>query len=411
MRTFVFTDDKSNKFWNIDLQGTAFTVTFGKVGTKGQTQAKDFPDAAAARKAHDKLVAEKLGKGYVETTAAAAPARLAAAAGAGGGAGREPRRPGSHSAYADYLMEQGDPRGEFIQVQLALEDPSRPAAERSDAPKREPTNCWRSTPGSGSATWAGSWSATGAARTSPSTTSSAAAGPTWSACCRPPTPPRRPGAVAGGPPAAPAGGGVRHALPPVRLRPVPGGAERGADGRGGADDSEIYEEATILPPLLESPYLTNLRVFKLGFSDAPDQIAHSTMVSPFEDCTAEQVIELLGKCPAWRTVPEHDLPGIDRSSLAHARQPPRPPILLRQRLLAGPPRRRYPLSALAETPPWAAHDPAPAPRPGRDASTSTNWTPSSARRTCRPDPLAGPHDRRSATRRAGASSSPASCAG
>lgn len=36
----------------------------------------------------------------------------------------------THYAYADYLQEQGDPRGEFIQVQLALEDPQRSEAER-----------------------------------------------------------------------------------------------------------------------------------------------------------------------------------------------------------------------------------------------------------------------------------------
>jgi uncharacterized protein (TIGR02996 family) len=36
----------------------------------------------------------------------------------------------AHYAYADYLQEQGDPRGEFIQVQLALEDPQRSEAER-----------------------------------------------------------------------------------------------------------------------------------------------------------------------------------------------------------------------------------------------------------------------------------------
>src|ERR671931_270878 len=34
----------------------------------------------------------------------------------------------THSAYADLLMEQGDPRGEFGRVQLALEDPALPAA-------------------------------------------------------------------------------------------------------------------------------------------------------------------------------------------------------------------------------------------------------------------------------------------
>lgn len=36
----------------------------------------------------------------------------------------------THYAYADYLQEQGDARGEFIQLQLALEDPQRSEAER-----------------------------------------------------------------------------------------------------------------------------------------------------------------------------------------------------------------------------------------------------------------------------------------
>lgn len=36
----------------------------------------------------------------------------------------------THCAYADYLQEHGDPRGEFIQLQLALEDPQRTEAQR-----------------------------------------------------------------------------------------------------------------------------------------------------------------------------------------------------------------------------------------------------------------------------------------
>ena len=79
MRTFEFKDGKSSKFWNIDLSGTEFTVVYGKIGTAGQTQTKSFPTDDKARAAHDKLVAEKTGKGYVETTtgatAAAAPSR------------------------------------------------------------------------------------------------------------------------------------------------------------------------------------------------------------------------------------------------------------------------------------------------------------------------------------------------
>jgi uncharacterized protein (TIGR02996 family) len=43
----------------------------------------------------------------------------------------------AHMAWADHAAEQGDPRGEFAQVQIALEDPSRPAAERKALEARE----------------------------------------------------------------------------------------------------------------------------------------------------------------------------------------------------------------------------------------------------------------------------------
>jgi uncharacterized protein (TIGR02996 family) len=43
----------------------------------------------------------------------------------------------AHSAYADYLMEQGDPRGELIQTQLALEKPGLARDERARLQARE----------------------------------------------------------------------------------------------------------------------------------------------------------------------------------------------------------------------------------------------------------------------------------
>ncbi len=43
----------------------------------------------------------------------------------------------SWMAYADHLAEQGDPRGELMQVQLALEDETRLPAERSALRRRE----------------------------------------------------------------------------------------------------------------------------------------------------------------------------------------------------------------------------------------------------------------------------------
>jgi uncharacterized protein (TIGR02996 family) len=140
MRQFTCTAGKSNKFWNIELKGKAFTVTWGRVGAAGQSQAKTFKDEAAARKEHDKLVGEKLAKGYVE----AAPAPAAAAGPQPGlrqaleeALAANPDDQAAHMAYSDYLQEQGDPRGEFIQVQLALEDDKRSPAERKQLRQRE----------------------------------------------------------------------------------------------------------------------------------------------------------------------------------------------------------------------------------------------------------------------------------
>src|ERR671932_402591 len=134
MRSFEYRDGKSNKFWSIALKGNSFTVTFGRIGTKGQTQTKTFPDESKAQKEHDKLVAEKLAKGYVEkATAELSPTQKALEQ----ALAENPDDRAAHSAYADYLAEQGDPRGELIQTQLAMEDPGRPPAERQQLRKRE----------------------------------------------------------------------------------------------------------------------------------------------------------------------------------------------------------------------------------------------------------------------------------
>jgi uncharacterized protein (TIGR02996 family) len=143
MRTFHYRDAKSDKFWNIELHGSSFTAHFGRQGTKGQTQTKEFADEAKAQKEYDKLVKEKLAKGYVETTPASAHSPAPAGHLPSLRAALEealtatPDDLGAHMAYADHLQEQGDPRGEFIQVQLALEDAGIPAAERRRLQKRE----------------------------------------------------------------------------------------------------------------------------------------------------------------------------------------------------------------------------------------------------------------------------------
>ncbi len=66
-RVFVFQDFKSQKFWSIDVAGTDVTVNYGKLGTEGQTQVKNYATTEEAEKAADKLIAEKTKKGYIET--------------------------------------------------------------------------------------------------------------------------------------------------------------------------------------------------------------------------------------------------------------------------------------------------------------------------------------------------------
>lgn len=134
MRTFQFSDAKSHKFWSIAVSGDSFTVTFGKVGTSGQTQTKTFASPEKAQAEADKLVREKEKKGYRETTAKAAVSQAEAFE---AGLLEHPDDLARWSAYSDYLMDQGDPRGQFMQVQLALEDEGLSAADRKKFKKAE----------------------------------------------------------------------------------------------------------------------------------------------------------------------------------------------------------------------------------------------------------------------------------
>lgn len=141
---YEYTEGSSSKFWQIELAGTSFTTTHGKIGSTGQTLLKEWPDAATAKKEHDKLVAQKTKKGYVLVGAApkaakaakapaakpakngkAAKAEAAPAAGAYNAAlakviDADPNDEGAWSVYADWLQSQNDPRGELAVVQERL---------------------------------------------------------------------------------------------------------------------------------------------------------------------------------------------------------------------------------------------------------------------------------------------------
>jgi predicted DNA-binding WGR domain protein/MoxR-like ATPase len=67
-RYFEFVGGGSRKFWEVTLSENTFTVRYGRIGASGQSQSKTFPDAARARREMDKLIEEKLKKGYEEKT-------------------------------------------------------------------------------------------------------------------------------------------------------------------------------------------------------------------------------------------------------------------------------------------------------------------------------------------------------
>jgi predicted DNA-binding WGR domain protein len=62
----------SETFWTAALDGSALTVTYGKIGKAGRMRTEMFPGPELARKALDEQIAERLAKGYVEVRAARA---------------------------------------------------------------------------------------------------------------------------------------------------------------------------------------------------------------------------------------------------------------------------------------------------------------------------------------------------
>lgn len=122
MPRYEFKDGKSNKFWEIELEDESFTTKWGRIGTAGQETTKDFDSRADAKREYDKLIAEKVKKGYVLVSAgggdAPPPAKtnpeLEAAILA------SPDDVHAYQVYADWLQANGDLRGELVAIQVAL---------------------------------------------------------------------------------------------------------------------------------------------------------------------------------------------------------------------------------------------------------------------------------------------------
>jgi len=137
---YEYSDAKSNKFWEIELEGASHTVRYGRIGTDGQAKTKEFADAAKAEADYKKMIASKVKKGYALAASSAAASSSTAPPTVASNPEMEaalienPDDSESWAVYADWLQAQGDPRGELAAVQLALaEAPSDKALTAREA--------------------------------------------------------------------------------------------------------------------------------------------------------------------------------------------------------------------------------------------------------------------------------------
>jgi len=69
----VCDSNSGGKFWEIEVSGSSFTTTFGKVGERGASNTKEWDSEAKALAEAQKLVKQKEKKGYEMDGGAAAP--------------------------------------------------------------------------------------------------------------------------------------------------------------------------------------------------------------------------------------------------------------------------------------------------------------------------------------------------
>lgn len=124
MPRYELVEGTSSKFWQIEkAKGDTYKVSWGRIGSAGQTQLKKLTAAQ-----HDKLVGEKVKKGYALVGGKPAKAAKAVPAKAAKPAASNPKLEETlyeaiddkerWLVYADWLQQQGDVRGEIITLSL-----------------------------------------------------------------------------------------------------------------------------------------------------------------------------------------------------------------------------------------------------------------------------------------------------
>ena len=60
-----YTDAISNKFWEIELKGKTINICYGRIGIENPaTQNKVFASTDLSKKYYEKILREKINKGY-----------------------------------------------------------------------------------------------------------------------------------------------------------------------------------------------------------------------------------------------------------------------------------------------------------------------------------------------------------
>lgn len=75
MKRFEFRKGTSNKFWQVEVRDNILTIHFGRIGTQGQIRKKSFASSLKALAKEQKLIQEKMRKGYIPSTTSAETTR------------------------------------------------------------------------------------------------------------------------------------------------------------------------------------------------------------------------------------------------------------------------------------------------------------------------------------------------
>jgi uncharacterized protein (TIGR02996 family) len=148
MPRYELRDGTASKFWSIerDAKGKAFTVTWGRIGTDGQRKKQKFAQPYLCGAAYVKLIDEKLAKGYRISSGSPPATRTKRNAALEAAIEESPADTERWLVYADWLQQEGDPRGELIALRAAKKTAKANAYAKQHASELWSTGAFLATP-------------------------------------------------------------------------------------------------------------------------------------------------------------------------------------------------------------------------------------------------------------------------